>query len=68
MYVVFTVGITVALTVFTPELQLYVVAPLAVNKLLLPSHTVTGLLTALIDGNGNAFTVIVFTAEELHPA
>jgi hypothetical protein len=65
VYVVLLVGATVILAVLPPVLQLYVLAPLAVNTDVPPTHIDVGDAVTLIVGV--EFTVTVTVAVLLHP-
>jgi len=65
VYVVLLVGATVILAVLPPVLQLYVLAPLAVNTEVPPTHIDVGDAVTLIVGV--EFTVTVTVAVLLHP-
>jgi hypothetical protein len=66
VYVVLVLGVTVMLAVLPPVLQLYVLAPLAVNVDDSPLFIVAGFAEAVTVGNG--FTVTVTVAVPVHPA
>jgi hypothetical protein len=65
-YIVGLVGETVILAAGGPAVQVYEVAPLAVNVLVLPIHTTLGLATIVIVGLGRTFNVVIALA--VHPA